>query len=143
LRFACRYVHLRVENAYTPFTSQCADREVLSLPIAHGDGNYFADDATIRRLERNGQVVFRYCTPEGEVTAESNPNGSLGNIAGITNEQGNVLGMMPHPERAADALLGHTDGHRVFASILEHVFSRTTAASQEEAPTIVMEQGRR
>jgi phosphoribosylformylglycinamidine synthase I len=143
LRFACRYVSIRVENPFTPFTSECAQHEVLSIPIAHGDGNYFADDATIRRLEANGQVVFRYCTPEGEITPESNPNGSVGNIAGISNEQGNVLGMMPHPERAADAVLGHTDGRKVFASILEHVFSRTAAPAWEETPLIVEEQGRR
>ena len=143
LRFACRYVNIRVENPFTPFTSQCTKGEVLAIPIAHGDGNYFADDETIRRLEQNGQVVFRYCTPEGEITAGSNPNGSLGNIAGIMNEQGTVLGMMPHPERASDVLLGHTDGRKVFASILEHVFSRTSTSLRERTPSIVMEQGRR
>jgi len=143
LRFACRYVNIRVENAFTPFTSQCRKGEVLAIPIAHGDGNFFADEATIRRLEENGQVVFRYCTADGGITEESNPNGSLNNIAGIMNEQGNVLGMMPHPERASDALLGHTDGLKVFASILEHVFSRTAAAAAGDTPTIVMEQGRR
>jgi len=143
LRFACRYVNIRVENPFTPFTGECAKNEVLSIPIAHGDGNYFADADTVRRLEENGQIVFRYCSPEGEITPGSNPNGSLGNIAGIMNEQGNVLGMMPHPERASDAVLGHTDGRKIFASILEHVFSRTIPQLRDEGDTVVVEQGRR
>jgi phosphoribosylformylglycinamidine synthase subunit PurQ / glutaminase len=124
LRFACKHVHLRVENAFTPFTGHYASGEVLTIPIAHGDGNYFVDDATLRELETNGQVVFRYCTAAGEILPEANPNGSLGNIAGIVNAAGNVLGMMPHPERASDPLLGYTDGRRLFDSILEHLASR-------------------
>lgn len=132
LRFACRDVRVRVENALTPFTSQCAQGGVLSIPIAHGEGNYFADDATIARLEANGQVVFRYCDAEGAVTPDSNPNGSRGNIAGIINERGNVLGMMPHPERAADPLLGNVDGQQVFRSIIDHVLSRVAAHGRVE-----------
>jgi phosphoribosylformylglycinamidine synthase len=104
---------------------------VLAIPVAHGDGNYFADPDTLRRIEDGGQVLFRYCGPDGAVTAESNPNGSLNNIAGIINEGGNVLGMMPHPERASDPLLGHTDGRKVFRSILEHAINATTFAEHE------------
>ncbi len=124
LRFVCKHVHLRVENAFTPFTGDYAPGEVLTVPIAHGDGNYFVDDRTLRELEEQGRIVFRYCDPQGAVTPEANPNGSLANIAGIVNEAGNVLGMMPHPERASDPLLGHTDGRRLFDSLLNHVMSR-------------------
>jgi phosphoribosylformylglycinamidine synthase len=120
LRFVCKYVSLKVENAGTRFTNQCVAGEVLALPVAHGDGNYFTDPETLRRLEENGQVVFRYCTPEGLVIAEANPNGSMANIAGIINDQGNVLGMMPHPERASDPLLRHTDGQKLFQSIIAY-----------------------
>lgn len=129
LRFICKYVHLRLENSGTRFTNQYHTGEVLAIPIAHGDGNYFTDPETLKQLEANGQVVFRYCNPEGEVTDEANPNGSLASIAGIINEHGNVLGMMPHPERASDPLLGHTDGQRVFASIIESVVSRVAGHS--------------
>jgi phosphoribosylformylglycinamidine synthase I len=142
LRFACKHVQVRVENAFTPFTSVCAQGDVLTIPIAHGEGNYFADEETIRRLEANGQVAFRYCSASGEITAESNPNGSLGNIAGIVNERGNVLGMMPHPERAADPLLGHTDGQKVFASLLEHVLSRVATRVGGEEAAVTGEKGR-
>ncbi len=124
LRFVCRHVHLRVENAFTPFTGQYAPGEVLTVPIAHGDGNYFVDDSTLRELASNGQVVFRYCDAAGVTSPEANPNGSLAHIAGIVNSSGNVLGMMPHPERASDPLLGYTDGWRVFASLVEHIESR-------------------
>ncbi len=143
LRFACKYVHIRCDNAFTPFTTACASGEVLSIPIAHGEGNYFADEETIARLEANGQVAFRYCSPSGEITTESNPNGSLGNIAGIVNERGNVLGMMPHPERAADPLLGSTDGQKVFASVIEHVLSRVTPDTAGNEAVIIEEKGRR
>ena len=121
LRFVCKYVHLRVEHAQTRFTNACRTGEVLEIPIAHGDGNYFTDAETLRRLEDSGQIVFRYCDRSGAVTADANPNGSLGNIAGIVNEAGNVLGMMPHPERAADPVLRHTDGRKVFESIIRSV----------------------
>ncbi len=119
LRFACKYVHLRVENVATKFTSACRKGEVLEIPIAHGDGNYFAEESTIRRLVDNDQIVFRYTSPQGDVTEASNPNGSLLNIAGIVNEGGNVMGMMPHPERAAEAVLKHSDGQKVFQSIIQ------------------------
>ncbi|MEW6511751.1 MAG: phosphoribosylformylglycinamidine synthase subunit PurQ [Bacteroidota bacterium] len=121
LRFVCRFVRLRVENADTRFTQRCAPGEVLHIPIAHGEGNYYADDETLRRLEGEGRVVFRYCDASGALTPEANPNGCLANIAGIINERGNVLGLMPHPERASDPLLGHTDGQKLFLSLLEYV----------------------
>jgi phosphoribosylformylglycinamidine synthase subunit PurQ / glutaminase len=139
LRFVCKHVHLRVENAFTPFTGNYAPGEILTIPVAHGDGNYFTDENTLRELEENGQVVFRYCDPSGAVTPEANPNGSLGNIAGIVNATGNVLGMMPHPERASDPLLGHTDGRRLFDSILEHLASRVVKRGAEEG-TFVQQQ---
>ena len=119
LKFVCKDVFLRVENAATRFTGNSAVGEILRIPIAHGDGNFFADEETLNRLEGNGQVVLRYSTPAGEITAESNPNGSSRNIAGIVNEAGNVLGMMPHPERACEALLGSTDGQKIFKSLVE------------------------
>jgi phosphoribosylformylglycinamidine synthase len=119
LRFACKYVHLRVENNATVFTGACEVGDVLSIPIAHGEGNYFTDDETLKRLEGSGRVVLRYCTPDGAITDAANPNGSLANIAGIINDGGNVLGLMPHPERASDPVLGHTDGRKIFQSIIE------------------------
>ena len=124
LQFVCKYVNLKVENSGTLFTGACRPGEVLAIPIAHGDGNYFADDETLARLEANHQVVFRYTNDDGEVTRDSNPNGSLANIAGIVNEKGNVLGMMPHPERAVDPLLRHTDGQKIFQSIIKSCFER-------------------
>ncbi|HXX64777.1 MAG TPA: phosphoribosylformylglycinamidine synthase subunit PurQ [Bacteroidota bacterium] len=129
LRFVCKYVHLRVENAETRFTSQCHPGEVLAVPIAHGEGNYLVDDATLHRLEQDGRIVFRYCDKLGRVDAEANPNGSLANIAGIVNEHGNVLGMMPHPERASDPLLGHTDGQKIFRSLIESVLGGELSAA--------------
>ncbi len=124
LQFVCRFVSLRVENAATMFTSRCQPGEVLSIPIAHGEGNYFTDTETLRRLEDNHQIVFRYCDEQGNATVASNPNGSLGNIAGIINEQGNVLGMMPHPERAVDPRLRHEDGKRILTSLIESSISQ-------------------
>ena len=118
LEYRCQRVHLKVENAALPFTTGCHHGQVLRIPISHYEGNYYADEATLRRLEANNQIVFRYCTPTGEVTSEANPNGSLHNIAGIVNEQGNVLGMMPHPERAAEEILGGIDGRIIFESLL-------------------------
>lgn len=119
LKFVCKHVFLRVENARTAFTSAYQRREVISIPIAHGDGNYFADADTLQRLENSGRVVFRYCEENGELSDRSNPNGSLNHIAGIINEQGNVLGMMPHPERCADPILGRADGRRLFDGLLD------------------------
>jgi phosphoribosylformylglycinamidine synthase I len=117
LRFASRDVHLRVEETDTAFTSELTQGQILRMPIAHGEGNYFADDAMLNELERNRQIVFRYSDGEGRVTSESNPNGSARNIAGICNRERNVLGMMPHPERCSEALLGNADGFGVFKSI--------------------------
>src|SRR5581483_9145835 len=109
-RFICRPVYLRVENNQTAFSNACTPGQVLEVPIAHGEGNYFADAHVIEELEATGRVVFRYCRPDGQITDDANPNGSVNNIAGIMNREGNVLGMMPHPERACDPLLGSTDG---------------------------------
>ena len=118
LHFLCEHVHLRVENAETRFTRTLTKGAVLNVPIAHGEGCYFADDATIEKLEAENRVLVRYCNAQGEVTPESNPNGSRNNIAGICNEAGNVFGLMPHPERACDVLLGSTDGRAIFESLL-------------------------
>ena len=117
LNFVCRYVNIRVENARTPFTNEFDQGNILSLPIAHADGNYVCDDETFGELESNGQIVFRYCEIDGEVTANANPNGARSNIAGICNSSGNVLGMMPHPERACEELLGSNDGREIFKSL--------------------------
>ena len=121
LKFASEPVRLRVENADTMFTSGYAKGDILTMPIAHGEGRFTADDDTIARLEGEGQVVFRYVDARGTPTAEANPNGSMANIAGIVNARGNVLGMMPHPERACDAVLGSTDGLALFQSMLARV----------------------
>ena len=129
LKFICKYLRIRVENPDTRFTNQCAQGEVLEIPIAHGDGNYFTDERTLARLEERGQVVFRYCDAAGAITDAANPNGSLRNIAGITNEQGNVMGLMPHPERASDPLLRHVDGQKIFKSIIESFVSRSMGHS--------------
>lgn len=134
LRFVCRYVHLRVENASTRFTGLCTPGQVLAIPVAHGDGNYFTDPETLRELERRGQVVFRYAEPDGTISDAANPNGSMANIAGIINERGNVLGMMPHPERASDPVLGHTDGQLLFRSIIEWTNARARGTREEKEP---------
>ena len=117
LSFICRDVFLRVERTDTAFTS-AIKQSVVRMPIAHGEGNYFADEDTIQALEDEGRILFRYTDAEGKTTPEANPNGSLNNIAGIMNKRGNVFGMMPHPERASDAVLGNTDGLGIFASLL-------------------------
>ena len=119
LQFRCQDVHLRVETTASPFTRLCERGQVLRLTIAHGEGRYYADAATLDELEASGRVAFRYCTPDGKITAEANPNGSLRNIAGIVNGRGNVLGMMPHPERAGEALLGGSDGLVLWRSVIE------------------------
>jgi phosphoribosylformylglycinamidine synthase I len=119
LQFRCQDTHLRVENVDTPFTKLCTRAQVLRVPISHGEGRYFADDATLDELERSGRVVFRYCTTDGDVTPDANPNGSLRNIAGIVNERGNVVGMMPHPERSSEGLMGGTDGMVLWRSVIE------------------------
>jgi len=119
LEFRCEWTHLRCEREATPFTGCLGRGQVVRVPIAHGEGNYVADPATLDALERRGQVVFRYCDAAGTTTRVANPNGSHANIAGIVNERGNVLGMMPHPERCAEAELGGTDGLLLFRSVLE------------------------
>jgi phosphoribosylformylglycinamidine synthase len=118
LQYRCESTYLRTENVDTPFTRTLRRGQVVSMPISHGEGRYFADTATLAQLEANRQVVFRYATVDGRVTKDANPNGSLGNIAGITNVEGTVLGLMPHPERAAESALGGTDGLLIFQSLL-------------------------
>ena len=121
LKFICKNIFMRVENTSTRFTSDYSERQVITVPIAHGDGNYFADEDTLKMLEDEGRVIFKYCSESGEINDAANPNGSRNNIAGITNEQGNVLGLMPHPERCSDPILGDNDGLKVFTSLLASV----------------------
>ncbi len=121
LKFICRDVDLRVERNDTIFTRHYGAGDVIRVPIAHHDGNYFTDPDTLKSLEDNGRVAFRYCAPDGAITDAANPNGSLANIAGILNEAGNVLGMMPHPERLADPLLGGTGGAPMFTAMAEAI----------------------
>ncbi|HKM91221.1 MAG TPA: phosphoribosylformylglycinamidine synthase subunit PurQ [Candidatus Acidoferrales bacterium] len=129
LRFVCRHVYIRVEHTDTPFTCAARPGQVLKIPIAHSDGNYFCDDATLRELERNGQVLFRYVTPDGRVAPEGNPNGALANIAGVISREGNVAGLMPHPERAAEAALGSDDGLVILRSMIETLTRRASASA--------------
>ncbi|MFY9140274.1 MAG: phosphoribosylformylglycinamidine synthase subunit PurQ [Thermacetogeniaceae bacterium] len=119
LRFRCHDVFLRVENSRTPFTNRYHQGEVIKYPIAHGEGNYYIDSEGLAQLEQNGQVVFRYCNEQGEVIPAANPDGSVRNIAGICNVKGNVLGLMPHPERCSEEILGNTQGLRLFLSVLD------------------------
>lgn len=123
LKFICKDVYLSVQNSDSPFTGLLTENQVLKIPVAHGDGNYFADDKTLKELEQNGQILFKYCTSGGEVTTEANANGSLLNIAGIMNRRKNVMGMMPHPERACDPVLGKTDGTFIFKSAAESLLA--------------------
>jgi phosphoribosylformylglycinamidine synthase len=118
LKYVCKPVHVRVENADTPFTHACRQGEVLTIPIGHMEGNYFCDEATLAELRRDKRIVFRYSSPEGEITQDANPNGSLENIAGICSSGRNVLGMMPHPERSSEAELGGIDGYKIFESLV-------------------------
>jgi len=118
LKYVCKPVHIRVESTNTPYTQQLTRGEVLEIPIGHMEGNYFCDESTLAELKEQGRIIFRYTTPSGKVTAEANPNGSLENIAGICNEGRNVLGMMPHPERASEPELGMTDGAKIFHSLV-------------------------
>lgn len=120
LRFICKNTLLRVENADTAFTSALSEGQVVTIPISHGEGRYYADDEVLDRLEARDQVLFRYSTSEGTVTPDANPNGSVRGIAGIVNEAGNVCGLMPHPERCVEPLLGGDDGRLVFESLLQH-----------------------
>jgi phosphoribosylformylglycinamidine synthase subunit PurQ / glutaminase len=121
LKFRCEHVHIRVEQIDTPFTSACRRGQVLRIPIAHGEGNYFAEPDVIAGLERNRQIVFRYTTAAGAVTDEANPNGSAASIAGLCNEGRNVVGLMPHPERACESILGSADGLVIFESVVQSV----------------------
>ncbi len=119
LQFRCEWTHLRREGGRTPWADDIGEGEVLRIPISHGDGNYFADEATLTTLEQTGRVVFRYVDAAGRATPGANPNGSAHNIAGIINARGNVLGMMPHPERAGEQLVGGVDGNRIWESIMK------------------------
>lgn len=120
LKFICKKVHIRVENSETPFTNLLDKGRILSLPIAHAHGCFYADSETINEIESEGLVVFRYCDSSGQITEESNPNGSCNNIAGIINKEGNVLGMMPHPERACEDIMGSRDGLLIFESMVNY-----------------------
>ena len=121
LKFHCEHVHLRVEQTDTPFTSACRKGQVLRLPIAHGEGNYFAEPDVVARLETNRQVIFRYTNAAGDVVDEANPNGSAAAIAGLCNEARNVVGLMPHPERACESILGSEDGLVIFESVAQSI----------------------
>ena len=119
LQFRCEYVHVKVEQTDTPFTAACGADQVLRIPIAHGEGNYYAEPDVVQRLEQNRQVIFRYATASVEITAEANPNGSVNSIAGICNEARNVVGLMPHPERACELAVGSADGLVLFESVMK------------------------
>ena len=118
LQYRCTWTYLKTENTATPFTNKCKKGQVLKIPISHYEGNYYADSDTLKMLEDSGRIAFRYATPEGKVTKEANPNGAMNNIAGIVNKQGNVLGMMPHPERSCEDVLGSSDGNIIWESIV-------------------------
>jgi phosphoribosylformylglycinamidine synthase subunit PurQ / glutaminase len=123
LRFTCSYINLKTENTDIPFTSSIPADTILRIPVAHGEGNYTADQETLDKLRDNNQIVFSYCSPTGEIDDAFNPNGSAMNIAAICNKKGNVLGMMPHPERAVEKELGSDDGRFIFRSVMEHLVS--------------------
>ncbi len=123
LKFICKDVYLSVENYESNFTNGIKDKIVLNLPIAHGDGNYFADENTLKELEDNNQIILRYSSKDGKVLNEFNPNGSLKNIAGIINKNGNVLGMMPHPERSCNPILAKTDGSLIFNALVNNIYN--------------------
>jgi phosphoribosylformylglycinamidine synthase subunit PurQ / glutaminase len=118
MKYVCKFLYLRTETTNTPFTNTLSKGQLLHIPIGHGDGNYFADADVLSRIEDNDQVTFRYVTGDGRVTREANPNGSLNNIAGIVNEGRNVLGMMPHPDRSSESILGSSDGRLIFESMV-------------------------
>ncbi|MFZ0301731.1 MAG: phosphoribosylformylglycinamidine synthase subunit PurQ [Terracidiphilus sp.] len=124
LKYICKQVHLRTETSNSAFTSQLEKGEVLQIPIGHMEGNYFCDSETLAELEAEDRIAFRYSTADGQVSADANPNGSLGNIAGILNEGRNVLGMMPHPDRSSEAMLGSADGWKIFASMVYALAAR-------------------
>ena len=118
LQFRCTWTNIKVENLESPFTNKASIGQILRVPISHGEGNYIADEITLGKIERDRQILFRYCTEDGDANEKANPNGSYRNIAGVTNEAGNVLGMMPHPERCCETILGGTDGRVIFESII-------------------------
>ena len=118
-KFICETVYLSVENTRTAFTHRCSEGDILAIPIAHGEGRYYCDPDTLSELQDDNRILFRYCTPEGMIVPEANPNGSIFNIAGIMNKSGNILGMMPHPERRSDKLLGNDDGLKILGSMIE------------------------
>lgn len=120
-KFICRKVHIRVETTQSPFTSLYRKGEAIAIPIAHQEGRYVAPLADVQKLERDSRIAFRFCSPEGDVGQGWNPNGSLGSITGVLNEAGNVLAMMPHPERASEEILGSDQGKRIFMSMVRHV----------------------
>ncbi len=121
LEYRCQWTYLKVENTSTVFTSQCQNGQVLKIPISHYEGRYYADNAMLAELEAEKRIIFRYSTSTGEINDAANPNGSLHNIAGIMNKKGNVLGMMPHPERACEPLLGSNDGNLIWESIIANI----------------------
>ena len=124
LQFRCSWTNLKTEIANPTFSSRISKEQIIKVPISHGEGNFYADEDTLEEIENNGQVIFRYCDDDGNITKESNPNGSLNNIAGITNKAGNVLGMMPHPERCCDPLIGGVDGELIFGSMVDSLIRR-------------------
>lgn len=130
LKFVCKWVYVRLENNKSIFTSNMKKGEVLRIPVAHGEGNYFCTEEDLRALKENSQIVFRYCSQKGELTDEANPNGSLQNIAGISNKEGNVLGMMPHPERCSEGLLGGEDGRAIFESVISRLLENEKVKSE-------------
>lgn len=125
LRFVCKYVSIKTLNSGLPFTKELQEADIINVPIAHHEGCYYVDEKTLLEMKKNGQIVFQYCDEDGYTTKDSNPNGSLENIAGITNKQGNVLGMMPHPERAMQNELGSSDGRLIFESVIDWLQSKT------------------
>ena len=134
LKFQCEQVHVRVEQTDTPFTVACRRGQVLQMPIAHGEGNYFAEPDVISRLEANRQVIFRYTNPAGEVRDDANPNGSASAIAGLCNEARNVVGLMPHPERACEPALGSGDGRIIFESVINWL--KTDVVGRSKGPAL-------
>jgi phosphoribosylformylglycinamidine synthase len=134
LKFHCEHVHVRVEQTDTPFTLACRPQQVLRVPVAHGEGNYFTTPEELKKLEQNRQIVFRYVNAAGETTDEANPNGSMASIAGICNERRNVVGLMPHPERACELAIGSADGLVVFESVVSaHASGMLTTAGSASA----------
>lgn len=121
IEFRCEWTHIRIENNRSPFTSKTDLGQSLRIPIAHGEGNYFVNETTFAEMQRNDQIIFRYSSIDGKVNDEFNPNGSMDNVAGVSNAEGNVLGMMPHPERCCESILGGEDGKYIFESLIENV----------------------